>query len=132
VNDGWRERNRSSTPPRGFPAAAVLLGAPLLAAVLTAGCEREKLSPAKPAGSIDAKVIRIVSEQFGVKSSEISRTSRLKEDLKADELDQVELVMELEDEFQISIADEDAEDLRSVGQIIDYVRSQPKTPAKSR
>ncbi|MCE5186968.1 MAG: acyl carrier protein [Planctomycetaceae bacterium] len=71
--------------------------------------------------AIEAKVIEIVSEQMGVDKSEISRETSFINDLNADSLDTVELVMEFEDEFDMSIPDEEAEKIQTVGAAIDYI-----------
>ena len=71
---------------------------------------------------IEQKVIDIVSEQMGVDKSEITRETSFVNDLNADSLDTVELVMELEDEFEMSIPDEEAEKIQTVGQAIDYIK----------
>lgn len=71
---------------------------------------------------IEAKVIEIVAEQMGVEKDKISRDTSFVNDLNADSLDQVELVMELEDEFETSIPDEEAEKLQTVGQAVDYIK----------
>lgn len=71
---------------------------------------------------IEAKVIQIVSEQMSADKNEISRNTSFVNDLNADSLDTVELVMELEDEFELTIPDEEAEKLKTVGDAIDYVR----------
>ena len=71
---------------------------------------------------IDQKVIEIVAEQMGTDKSEITRETSFVNDLNADSLDTVELVMEFEDEFELSIPDEDAEKIQTVGQAIDYIR----------
>ncbi len=71
---------------------------------------------------IETKVIQIVSEQMSVDKNEISRNTSFVNDLNADSLDTVELVMELEDEFELTIPDEEAEKLKTVGEAIDYVR----------
>jgi acyl carrier protein len=71
---------------------------------------------------IEEKVIEIVSEQMGVDKSEITRETSFVNDLNADSLDTVELVMELEDEFELSIPDEEAEKIQIVGQAIDYIK----------
>ncbi len=73
---------------------------------------------------IEDKVIAIVSDQMGVDKAEISRETSFVNDLNADSLDTVELVMELEDEFEMSIPDEDAVKLQTVGQAIDYIKDQ--------
>ena len=70
----------------------------------------------------DTKVIEIVSEQMGVDKSEITRDTHFINDLNADSLDTVELVMEFEDEFELSIPDEEAEKIQTVGQAIDYIK----------
>ena len=66
--------------------------------------------------AVEAKVIEIVSEQMGVDKSEITRETSFINDLNADSLDTVELVMEFEDEFDMSIPDEEAEKIQTVGQ----------------
>jgi acyl carrier protein len=75
----------------------------------------------KVADDIQAKVIEIVSEQMGRDASEITRETSFVNDLNADSLDTVELVMEFEDQFELSIPDEDAEKIQTVGQAIDYI-----------
>jgi len=70
---------------------------------------------------IEQKIIHIVSEQMGVDKSEINRETSFVNDLNADSLDTVELVMEFEDEFELTIPDDEAEKIQTVGQAIDYV-----------
>jgi acyl carrier protein len=70
---------------------------------------------------IENKVIEIISEQMGVDKSEITRETSFINDLNADSLDTVELVMEFEDEFDMSIPDEEAEKIQTVGAAIDYI-----------
>ena len=70
---------------------------------------------------IENKVIDIISEQMDVKKSEIKRETSFINDLNADSLDTVELVMEFEDEFDMSIPDEEAEKIQTVGAAIDYI-----------
>jgi len=70
---------------------------------------------------IEAKVTDIVAEQMGVDKAEITRETNFANDLNADSLDTVELVMEFEDEFETSIPDEEAEKIQTVGQAIDYI-----------
>ncbi|MCG3181639.1 MAG: Acyl carrier protein [Phycisphaerae bacterium] len=78
------------------------------------------------ADELEAKVIEIVSDQMGVDKGEITRDTSFVNDLNADSLDTVELVMEFEDEFEISIPDEEAEKIQTVGQAIDYIRQHGK------
>jgi len=70
---------------------------------------------------ISTKVYDIVSEQMGVDKAQLSRETHFINDLNADSLDTVELVMEFEDEFELSIPDEEAEKIQTVGQAIDYI-----------
>lgn len=71
--------------------------------------------------TVESKVIEIVSEQMGVDKAEISRETSFINDLNADSLDTVELVMEFEDAFDMSIPDEEAEKIQTVGAAIDYI-----------
>lgn len=70
---------------------------------------------------IEAKVIDIVSKQLGVEIGEITRETSFVNDLNADSLDTVELVMELEDNFSTTIPDDDAEKIQTVGQAIEFL-----------
>ncbi|MGP1309365.1 MAG: acyl carrier protein [Phycisphaerales bacterium] len=72
---------------------------------------------------IEAKVTDIVAEQMGVEKSEITRETSFVNDLNADSLDTVELVMEFEDAFDTSIPDEEAEKIGTVGAAIDYIKT---------
>ncbi len=71
---------------------------------------------------IEAKVIEIVAEQMGAEKDKINRDTSFVEDLNADSLDTVELVMEFEAEFETSIPDDQAEKIRTVGQAIDFIK----------
>ncbi|MBA4016149.1 MAG: acyl carrier protein [Pirellula sp.] len=71
--------------------------------------------------SVSERVIDIVSEQLGVNKEQVSRETSFVNDLGADSLDTVELVMELEEEFDINIPDDAAEKIQTVGQAIDYI-----------
>jgi acyl carrier protein len=71
--------------------------------------------------NIEERVRKIVIEQLGVKEEEVKSTSSFVNDLGADYLDTVELVMALEEEFETEIPDEDAEKLTSVQEAIDYI-----------
>jgi acyl carrier protein len=75
---------------------------------------------------IEARVRKIVAEQLGVNEAEIKNESSFVDDLGADSLDTVELVMALEDEFETEIPDEEAEKITTVQQAIDYVKAHPK------
>ncbi|MEY2784512.1 MAG: Acyl carrier protein [Planctomycetota bacterium] len=74
--------------------------------------------------SIEERVIKIVCDQMGTTPDKITKESSFINDLGADSLDTVELVMEFEDEFEISIPDEDAEKIQTVGNAIDYITSK--------
>lgn len=74
--------------------------------------------------NIDAKVKDIISEQLGVKKEEIKPESSFIDDLGADSLDTVEVVMALEEEFGIEIPDEDAEKITTVGDAIKYIEEK--------
>ena len=76
--------------------------------------------------SIEQRVKKIVAEQLGVNESEIKIESSFVDDLGADSLDTVELVMALEEEFECEIPDEDAEKITTVQQAIDYVVANVK------
>jgi acyl carrier protein len=71
--------------------------------------------------TINERIIKIVSERLGVDESEVKAPATFKDDLGADSLDVVELVMELEDEFDLEISDEDAEKIATVGDVIEYI-----------
>ena len=71
--------------------------------------------------NIDERVKKIVIEQLGVKEDEVNNSSSFVDDLGADSLDTVELVMALEEEFECEIPDEEAEKITTVQQAIDYV-----------
>ena len=74
--------------------------------------------------SVEEKVISIVTEQLSVPKEEVTRESAFVDDLKADSLDVVELVMEFEDEFEITIPDEDYDKIRSVGDAVKYIEDK--------
>jgi acyl carrier protein len=76
---------------------------------------------------ITDKVIAIVGDQLDVPKEEISRNSSFVDDLKADSLDIVELVMALEDEFEVKIPDEDYDKIKTVGNAIDYINGKSKS-----
>jgi acyl carrier protein len=76
--------------------------------------------------NIEQRVKKIVAEQLGVNEAEVKNESSFVNDLGADSLDTVELVMALEEEFGVEIPDEDAEKITSVQQAIDYVNAHSK------
>ena len=76
--------------------------------------------------SIEERVHKIVVEQLGVKEEEVKNESSFVDDLGADSLDTVELVMALEEEFECEIADEAAEKITTVQQAIDYIEGAVK------
>ena len=76
------------------------------------------------ADSTEEKVKSIIVEQLGVKVEEVNPTASFIDDLGADSLDTVELVMALEEEFAIEIPDEDAEKMRTVGEAIKYIQDK--------
>ena len=71
--------------------------------------------------TIEERVKKIVCEQLGVKESEVQNNSKFVEDLGADSLDTVELVMALEEEFETEIPDEEAEKIATVQNAIDFI-----------
>src|SRR5690606_17133894 len=77
--------------------------------------------------SIEERVKKIVVEQLGVKEDEVTNNASFVDDLGADSLDTVELVMALEEEFECEIPDEEAEKITSVQQAIDYVKAHVKS-----
>jgi len=72
---------------------------------------------------VGQRIIEIVAEQLGADKAQISRETSFINDLGADSLDTVEIVMEIEDEFDIDVPQEDAEKIQTVGQAIDYVEA---------
>ncbi len=80
---------------------------------------------------IEAKVIDIVAEQMGVDKAEITRQTSFVNDLNADSLDTVELVMEFEDEFETSIPDDKAEQIKTVGEAISFIVEAKKAASSA-
>lgn len=70
------------------------------------------------------RVTKIIVDRLGVEESQVTLEASFKDDLGADSLDVVELVMELEDEFNTEISDDDAEKIASVGDAVNYINSQ--------
>ena len=67
------------------------------------------------------RVKEVLTEQLGVDENEVTEEASFQEDLDADSLDLVELIMELDDQFGIKISDDDAQKIQTVGQAVDYV-----------
>ena len=97
---------RHSSPCGG--AAGVILGKEVVIAMAT----------------VDERVKKIIAEQLGVEEDEVTPEASFVEDLGADSLDTVELVMALEEEFSIEIPDEDAEKILTVGKALDYIKEK--------
>jgi acyl carrier protein len=76
--------------------------------------------------TIEAKVKSIIADQLGVGEDEIKAESSFIEDLGADSLDIVELVMAMEEEFEVEIPDEEAENIKTVGDAINYINTHKK------
>jgi len=75
---------------------------------------------------VSERVKQIISEQLGVDEGEVTPSAAFVDDLGADSLDQVELVMALEEAFDLEISDEDAEKIRTVQDAIDYIEKHAK------
>ena len=73
--------------------------------------------------NIEERVKKLICEQLGVKDEEVQSDASFVEDLGADSLDTVELVMALEEEFDLEIADEDAEKISTVNEAVEYINS---------
>ena len=76
--------------------------------------------------NIEQRVKKIVAEQLGVNEADIKNESSFVDDLGADSLDTVELVMALEEEFECEIPDEEAEKITTVQQAVNYINNNPK------
>ncbi len=76
------------------------------------------------ASSLERRVKEVVSEQLGLEESEVAADASFVEDLGADSLDIVELIMALEEEFEIEISDEDAEKIQTVRNAIEYIKKK--------
>jgi acyl carrier protein len=113
---------------RGADAAisaplAVLVRLPVVSTTMRGLFPREVLNPMS---TIEERVKKIVIEQLGVKEDEVTNNASFVDDLGADSLDTVELVMALEEEFECEIPDEEAEKITSVQQAIDYIKAHVK------
>ena len=76
--------------------------------------------------AVEEKIKSIIAEQLGVKVDEVTPEASFIDDLGADSLDTVELIMALEEEFSIEIPDEDAEKMTTVGDVIKYIEDKKK------
>jgi len=76
--------------------------------------------------SVEEKVKAIIVDQLGVKEADVTPESHFVDDLGADSLDTVELVMKFEEDFEIEIPDEDAEKIQSVQDAVDYIKAHQK------
>ncbi|HQF53756.1 MAG: hypothetical protein RL173_2075 [Fibrobacterota bacterium] len=76
------------------------------------------------ATELEEKITKVIVDKLGVTADKVVPEAKFVEDLGADSLDQVELVMALEDEFNLEIPDEDAEKLKSVNEVLSYVKSK--------
>ena len=83
--------------------------------------DNEEVKHMTDINNIEARVKKIIIEQLGVKEEQVTNEAAFVEDLGADSLDTVELVMALEEEFELEIPDEDAEKITTVQQAIDYI-----------
>ena len=80
--------------------------------------------------AVDDKIKTIIAEQLGVKPEEVTIEASFVDDLGADSLDTVELIMALEEEFEIDIPDEDAGNIKTVGEIIKYIEDKAHIEGK--
>ncbi len=74
--------------------------------------------------NVDQKVTEIIVDKLGVDESQVTPNAHFINDLGADSLDQVELIMQLEEEFNIEISDEEAESLTTVGKVYDFLKDK--------
>jgi acyl carrier protein len=91
---------------------------------LTTETEDRVVDEQRNSKKTEERVIEIVCENLGVAKEQVNRNTSFIEDVGADSLDIVELVMELEEEFEITIPDEQAEKIKTVGEAIDYIEKE--------
>ena len=126
MNDMNQDRQQSSTILGVSILGCFVAGLAVVLLVAFAGCDR------KPAGdphrqAVETRVKAIVGGQFGLDPSMLKLTDRFREDFKADDLDTVELVMEFEDTFNLSIPDEAAEKMATIKDVVDYIERHRKS-----
>lgn len=85
---------------------------------------RRQLLEVPIVASVEERVIEIVCENLAVSKEQVNRNTSFIDDIGADSLDIVELVMELEEEFEITIPDDQAEKIKTVGEAIDYIQKE--------
>ena len=117
--------------PRTSRGSVILLGGISVAFPKRADTESAKFDPANPNSmsekSIEDKVRDIIVDQLGVNAEQVVKEARFIEDLGADSLDTVELVMAFEEEFSIEVPDEEAEKLQTVGDVVSYVEEHSQS-----
>jgi acyl carrier protein len=86
--------------------------------------ERRSVEEKRSGQSVEERVIDIVCENLAVNRDQVKRETAFIEDIGADSLDIVELIMELEEEFEITIPDDQAEKIKTVGEAIDYIQRE--------
>jgi acyl carrier protein len=103
-------------------------------AIVSSGCDRppspkpatESRPSAPQPSDVERRVKKIVAEQLRLKVDNLKPTDRFIEDLKADSLDVVELVMAVEEEFKLEIPDKEAEKMTTIGQVITFLKAKEK------
>ncbi len=93
------------------------------------GFGHNKLRDIKPMSTVEERVKKIVAEQLGVKDEEVTSDASFVDDLGADSLDTVELVMALEEEFEIDIPDEEAEKIVTFEDVLNYIKTHTNQQA---
>lgn len=76
------------------------------------------------AETIEQRIRPLIAEQLGVEETKVNRSANFVDDLNADSLDLVEMIMSLEEEFKLEISDDDAEKIHTVGDAIDYIQER--------
>jgi acyl carrier protein len=115
----FNEQKQLLAPPGGFPYNTAPRATPL-----TGRAHKPTYKDHFLMSTVEQQVKAIVAEQLGVKQEQVTNDASFVDDLGADSLDTVELVMALEEEFEIEIPDEDAEKITTVHQAIDYINER--------